>query len=112
MEKTVSRKPVEVSDEFKFHRTQIYDYTIDTFGYHQAENYLQKIEKALDTLYYAYLAYPECRHISTKSRIYRNIILESHLIIYRITILRIEVLDIIHAASSIGKIRDVRKIRL
>jgi plasmid stabilization system protein ParE len=58
------------------------------------------------------MAYPECRHLATKSRLYRNIILDAHLIIYRITDERIEVLDIIHSASSIRKIRDVRKIRL
>jgi len=110
MEERVSCKQVEVSDEFKAHRTQIYDYTFDTFGYFQAERYLYKIEKALDTLYDAYLAYPECRHIPTKSRMYRNIIFEAHLIIYRITGARVEVLDIIHAASSISKIRNVRKI--
>jgi len=43
---------------------------------------------------------------------YRNIILDAHLIIYRITGEYIEVLDIIHSASSISKIRGVRKIRL
>jgi len=43
---------------------------------------------------------------------YRNIILDAHLIIYRIAKERIEVLDIIHSASSIRKIREVRKIRI
>ena len=112
MEKRLSRKPVEVSDEFKAHRTHIYDYSFDTFGQFQAERYLQKIEKALDSLYDYYFTYPECRHIPTKSRKYRNIILDAHLIIYRITNKSIEVLDIIHSASSIRKIRDVRSIRL
>ena len=112
MEERISRKPVEVSDLFKANRTQVYDYTFATFGYFQADRYLQKIEKVLDTLYDFYYAYPECRHIATKSRMYRNIILDAHLIIYRITDERIEVLDIIHSASGIRKIRDVRKIRL
>jgi hypothetical protein len=43
---------------------------------------------------------------------YRNIILDAHLIVYRITDRRIEVLDILHAASSIRKIRGVRNIRI
>ena len=112
MEEGISRKSVKVSDEFKAHRTQIYYYTFDTFGYVQAERYFQKIKDALHTLYVHYTAYPECRHIPTKSRKYRNIIFDAHLIIYRITTERIEVLDILHAASSIGKIRNVRKIQL
>ena len=112
MEEGISCKPVEVSDEFKIHRTQVYDYSLDTFGYFQAERYLNKIEKALFTLHTYYTAYPECRHLATKNRKYRNIILDAHLIIYRITDKRIEVLDIVHSASSISKIRRVRKIRL
>jgi plasmid stabilization system protein ParE len=112
MEERISRKPVDLSDEFKANRTHVYDYSLDTFGYFQAERYLQKIEEALFMLYDFYLTYPECRHLATKSRIYRNIILDSHLIIYRITNTRIEVLDIIHSASRIGKIRNIRKINL
>ena len=112
MEKGIPCKPAEVSDEFKINRTGIYYYSLDTFGYFQAERYLRKIDESIDTLPDYYTWYPECRHLATKSRRYRNIILDAHLIIYRITDERIEVLDIIHADSSIGKIRGVRKIRL
>jgi len=112
MEERIPRKPVEVSDEFKSNRTQVYDYTLDIFGYFQAERYLRSVERALSTLHNFYTAYPECRHLATKSRMYRNIILDAHLIIYRITNERIEVLDIIHSPSSIGKIRNTRKIHL
>ena len=112
MEDEITCKPYIVSREFNESRKQIYEYTLDIFGYFQAERYKQKIRKSLDTLSTFYTAYPECRHIPTKSRMYRNIILPAHLIIYRITARRIEVLDIIHSASSIRKIRGVRKIRL
>ena len=112
MEKSISRKPCEVSDRFFESRAQIYDSGIIMFGYFQAERYNQQIEMAVETLSDFYMAYPECRHLATKSRMYRNIILDAHLIIYRITTQRIEVLDIIHSASSIGKIRTVRSIRL
>ena len=111
MEEGIPRKSVEVSDEFKANRTQIYDYTLNTFGYFQAERYLQLIEQSLSLLHNFYMAYPECRHLPTKSRMYRNIVLDAHLIIYRVAEKRIEVLDIVHAASSIRKIRDVRKVR-
>ena len=58
MEEGASRKPVVVSDEFKVNRTSVYDYTLDTFGYFQAERYLHSIEQALATLYNFYTAYP------------------------------------------------------
>jgi plasmid stabilization system protein ParE len=112
MEEEIPRKKVIVSDKFYESAEQIYDYGFETFGYFQAEIYKQKIRTSLDTLSDFYLAYPECRHLATKSCMYRNIILDSHIIIYRITGVRIEVLDIIHAASSICKIRNIRKIRL
>ena len=112
MEERISCKPYVVSNEFNESRMRIYKYSLDTFGYFQAERYKQKIRQSLDTLPDFYLAYPECRHLATKSRMYRNIVLDAHLIIYRITAKRIEVLDIIHSASSIRKIQDVRKIRL
>lgn len=112
MEEGLPLKPVEVSTKFRSSLTRIYDYTLNVFGYFQAERYLQMIEQAVDTLSTYYTAYPECRHITTKNRIYRNIILDSHLIIYRITDKRIEVLDIIHSSSSIRKIRVARNIRL
>ena len=62
MEEKIPLKPYLTSDKFLDSRTEVYNYSIRTFGYFQAE--------------------------------------------------RIEVLDIIHSASSIGKIRGTRKIRL
>jgi len=112
MEDEVSGKPYEVSDEFKTSRADIYEYTFNAFGPFQAERYLDKIQKAIDTLPRWYMLYPECRHMRTKSRMYRNIILDAHLIIYRITKHRVEVLDIVYSASSIGKIRGVRGIQV
>jgi plasmid stabilization system protein ParE len=112
MEKRISRKPYEVSDQFYASHSHIYDYGLKTFGYFQAERYNEKIEDAIVTLPIYYTVYSECRHLATKSRMYRNIILDSHLIIYRITDERIEVLDIVHSASSVRRIRNVRSIRL
>jgi len=105
-------KPLEVSKKFKASRVRIYNYSVETFGYLQAERYRAKIKRAIDLLPFRYLIHPECRHIPTKSRMYRNIILDSHLIIYRITDERIEVLDIVYSASSISRIRGVRSVVL
>ena len=112
MEEGIFGKPLKVSRKFKKSVTEIFYYSFETFGQVQAERYLQKIEKAVDTLPQYYTAYPPCRHIPTKSRMYRNIILDAHLIIYRITKERIEVLDILHGASSIAKIRKTQSIRI
>jgi plasmid stabilization system protein ParE len=112
MEEGFARKEVEVSDRFKASNSQVYEYGLDTFGCLQAERYNSKINEHLLKLPIFYYANPECRHLRTKSRMYRNIILDSHLIIYRITNARIEVLDIVHSASSVRKIQLVRRIQV
>ena len=112
MEEEIPRKPYIVSREFNRNRIEIYRYTLEVFGYFQAERYMKIIRASLDTLPDFYYAYPECRHLATKSRIYRNVILDAHLILYRIIPERIEVLDIVHSASSIRKIQGTRKIHL
>jgi len=112
MEKELPRKSYVTARNFRENRNHIYDYSLETFGYFQAERYLAKIQKALDTLPCFHKSYPECRHIPTKSQMYRNIILDAHLIIFRITEQRVEVLDIVHSASSVQKIRGARKVRV
>jgi len=112
MEAETSRKPFEVSTDFDKSRERIYYYSLDTFGAFQAERYDKKIEKAVLALSTWYLLYPECRHIRTKSQMYRNIILDAHLIIYRVTKERVEVLDIVHSSSSVSKIRSTRSIQI
>jgi len=112
MEKEIISKQVKLSEQFYESVEQVYDFGLEMFGYFQAERYKQEIRESLDTLPDFHMVYPECRHLATKSRMYRNIILDAHLIIYRITAYRIEVLDIVHSASNIGKIRDTRKIQV
>jgi hypothetical protein len=112
MEEGFARKEVKVSDQFKVSNGQVYEYGLIAFGYFQAERYDSQIKEHLLKLPVFYYANPECRHLRTKSRMYRNIILDSNLIIYRITEVRIEVLDIVHAASSVRKIQQARRIHL
>ena len=108
----IQSKEVVSSRNYEIHLIEILEYSLEIFGHTQTCIYFHKISQYVERLDSSYLTYPECRHLATKSRMYRNIILDAHLIIYRITTKRIEVLDIIHSASSIRKIQNVRKIRL
>jgi len=108
----IQAKKVVTSKNYEEHLIEILEYSIETFGHAQACKYFNKISSLVERLEYYYTYHSECRHLATKSRMYRNIILDAHLIIYRITDQRIEVLDIIHSTSSIRKISGVRKIRL
>ena len=50
MDEGTPRKPVKVSDEYEEHLSDIFDYTLDTFGEVQALRYMKKIRDAVDML--------------------------------------------------------------
>ena len=102
MEARPTQKQVITSSLFWESYDNVYVQGLDLFGFYQAELYANKIKSILYELDQTYPYYPECRHLTTKSRMYRNIILDSHLIIYRITEERIEVLDIVYQNPGIS----------
>jgi len=108
----IKERPVVFSLQYVIDTDNIYNYGKEIFGENQAQKYESIIDKISKELTLSYLMYPECRHIPTKGHLYRNVILESHLIIYRVKTERIEVLRVIHSQSSISRIRSVRKIKI
>lgn len=104
--------PVIVSLEFNLDLDNIYQDGIETFGIRQSQIYENEIWKLVNGLKYNWSFFSEYRYLPTKSKMYRCIILEAHLIIYRIKPEKIEVLRILHSHSSITKIRSARSIKL
>lgn len=107
-----TKLPVKVSKVFNLDLDEIYQYSKETFGIRQAEFYENEIWKLVEGLSTNWPLFSECRHLPTKSKMYRWIILESHLIIYRITDKEIHVLRIVHSNRSITRIRDSKRIKL
>ena len=111
MEDVINRKdvvsPLELENDIK----EIYLYSLDTFGRRKADEYLDALKHHIRQLADGYLMYPECRQLPTKGKIYRRVIVESHIIIYRIA-KRVEVLRIFHSASSNRKIRSARTVNI
>lgn len=107
-----SPKTVIGSPQYDESLERVFKEGLVQFGYFQARKYLEHILTSVEDLSTNYPYHPECRHLATKSRMYRNIILDSHLIIYRIAEERIEVLDIVHSASSMRKIKKTRNIHI
>ena len=85
-------------------------YGNETFGAVVAQRFFEQILELVEALKCNYLSHPECRHLPTDDKRYRNIIVGSYLIIYRITNKRIEVLEILSSFRSITKIKSVRSI--
>ncbi len=81
------------------------------FGEKAALYFYQEIKSIVKNLETEYLLHPECRHLATKTKIYRNIILGSYLIIYRIRTNKIEVLRAFHGSRSPKFIKKVKSIK-
>ena len=106
----VTGSSIESAKVFNLDLDDIYLYSIYTFGIRRAKLYENEIWKLVEGLSTNWPLFSECRHLPTKSKKYRGIILESHLIIYRITDEEIQVLRIVHSNRSITKIRSSKRI--
>jgi plasmid stabilization system protein ParE len=108
-----AEKPVIYSKEFIFDIDGVYEYGVVTFGERQAHQYEESIKNIIKRLNTDYYMYPECRFLKSKSWIYRNIIFESHIIIYRITADRIEVLRMFNSSyCKAANVRTAKKIKI
>jgi plasmid stabilization system protein ParE len=105
-------RPVILSPVVEKDIQDIYFYGFETFGKNAAETFKAELIFMIRALKNLYEIYPECRYIQTKSRMYRNIIFGSYLVIYRITPNQIEVLKAISSRMSISKIKGARSIKL
>ena len=88
----------------------IFYYGMHTFGLKTADKFIEEIYHRVDLLETQYQLHPECRHLETKTKRYRNIILGSYLIIYRIKPNRIEVLRAFHGSRSPKEVKKIKKI--
>ena len=102
---------IAYSNQFFVDLTEIYSYGFETFGIKTADAFTDDILFRTERLTQDYDIYPECRHLETKSAMYRNIILGKYLIIYRIKVERVEILTILHGSRSISKIKRARGIK-
>ena len=107
----IEKKKVIMSHESIKDIDQIRIYGEETFGNRKADEYHQLLMEAVKSLDTRYLMYTQCRQLPTQGKIYRRIIVGSHIIIYRIA-KQIEVLRVVHSASSNHKIRSARTVRI
>lgn len=109
----ITKKEVVTSHPFDhIDLLDIYEYGEVTFGEKLASYFINEIYSSIERLETEYLLHPECRHLETKTKMYRNIIFGSYLIIYRIRANRIEVLRAFHGSRSPKIIKQVRKVKI
>ena len=103
---------VVISDMALTSLEQIYEYGIETFAFAAATVFIEELILHIEQLSVNYDMHPECRFLATKSKMYRNLIYGSYIVIYRINPKRIEVLNILHSSRSISRIKASRKIKM
>ncbi len=96
----IAKKEVVKSIYYYKDIQEIFEYGEATFGENAALAFFEEIFADVEKLTFHYLLHPECHHLKTKTQKYRNIILGSYLIIYRISKTRIEVLKAFHGSRS------------
>ena len=108
----IGKKEIRRSTFYLDDIQDIFEYGEATFGLNAALYFFEDLKLIIRRLEFEYLLHAECRHLETKSKKYRNIILGSYLIIYRITPTRIEVLRAFHGSRSPRTIKNSRSIKI
>ena len=106
----IERKEVRISKQFDLDIISLYSFGEEVFGAIAAKSFIADIYSRVWSLDRMYLLHVECKHLPTNNKCYRNIILGTYLIIYRITSEHVEVLRILHSHSSIRRIKTSRQI--
>lgn len=70
-----------------------------------------KIFQSIDRIEKNPLAFRECREVPTKTRIYRQAVCMSWLIIFKVKVNKIVILGVIHSSRKPSRIRNLRKIK-
>ena len=107
----IERKEIVISKQFDLDIIDVYSQGEEVFGSIAAKSFIADIYSRVWSLDLMYYLHPECRHLFTKNKIYRNIILGSYLIIYKVSSEKVEVLRILNSHSSINKIKLTRQIK-
>ena len=104
----IESKEVTISNQFYLDIISLYTFGEEVFGAIAAKSFIADIYSKVSSLDSMYHLHVECRHLPTIDKRYLNIILGSYLIIYINTAENMHVLRILHAHSSIKKIRVTR----
>ena len=87
-------------------------YLAENYSVRYAEKFRLAFFEQIVTILPNPLKYPECRFLPTKRKMYRNIIWQNYLIIYKVKKLVVEVLILFHTKQRPAKLKAIKKGRL
>ena len=104
-------KKVIVSDQFDLDIAEVFEYGEKTFGHTSARAFVAEIYSLIQRLDLHYLLFPENRYLKTRNKSYRNIIIGSYLVIYKVEPDSVKVLRIIRSEVSIRLVKSVKRLK-
>ena len=87
------------------------DYYAINYSIEYAKYFKDEFYKTAETALPFVWVYPECRYLPTKNHIYRNIIWNDYLIIYKILKTEIWVVGLFHTAQNQKKLKGYKKVK-
>lgn len=90
---------------------EAFNYYAETYSNEYAERFRIEFYEQVDRISGHEHLFPECRFLTTKTRIYRNIIWGNYLIIYKINSLSVDVLSLFHTKRNPSKLKRLRKVK-
>ncbi len=87
-----------------------YDYYLANYSLHYAEEFRLGFFDEIYSIVPFYKSFPECRFLPTKKKIYRNIVWNNYLIVFKIKSVSLEILTLFHIKQDPGRLKKLRRI--
>ncbi|HKR05516.1 MAG TPA: hypothetical protein VJY62_12850 [Bacteroidia bacterium] len=101
-----------VIKEFALHQLkEEYDYFKTKHSLFYAEEFRLDFFKKIYSIVPFYKSFPECRFLRTKKKIYRNVVWENYLIVFKIKPELIEILTLFHTKQNPKRLKKLRRIK-
>ncbi len=88
-----------------------YLFFAEEYSVQYAETFLSGFIEQVENILPFVWAFPECRFLPTKNHIYRNIVWENHLIIYKIVKFEIWVVGVFYAKQNPKKLKQYKRVK-
>lgn len=105
------KRKLIISPKYTQNLLEIASYGYDLFGAEVSNNFISKVENKVMTLLKMPHIYPKNRFIqNTKTKVYRNILVERYSVLYSVTAHTIHVITIYHTAINPEAIKNFEKL--
>lgn len=92
----------QLSEHFNYYKTN--------YSLRYAKSFSEEFIDVVENILPNYNRFPECRFLTTKNKIYRNIVWKKFLIVFKIQDDSIEILSLFHAKQNPVRLKKLRRV--